>query len=388
MEIMQSHNSRKTHALTAFVVAILAMAAFAANASALPARFFGVVPQSQLSAEDFKVLKEGKVQTMRVPLVWSAVQPKKGGAYNWSTSDPTVELAAKNGIELLPFLIGTPTWAVPNANVPAGGGSKAPAHLPAAGTAGTAWAKFLKAAVAHYGPGGSFWTEHPLVPEVPVNDWQIWNEPNFKYFVAHPNPTEYGQLVKLSAKAIRAEDPTAQIVLAGMFSQPAGGRRAYPGGKKVANSTSPNYFASYFLEQMYKTNPGIKSSFNGVALHPYVPHYARLTPEIEEFRKVLKANGDGAKGLWITELGWSSEPPQGPSNVFAVGKAGQARELKGAFTLLKADQAKFRIAHVYWFSAEDAPETCNFCNGSGLFRNPFIPKKSWFEFVKFTGGTA
>ena len=77
----------------------------------------------------------------------------------------------------------------------------------------------------------------------------------------------------------------------------------------------------------------------------------------------------------------------GPSNVFAVGQSGQARELKGAFTLLSQDQAKFRLTHVYWFSVDDALETCNFCNGSGLFKKGFIPKKSWTEFVKFTGGT-
>ncbi len=73
--------------------------------------------------------------------------------------------------------------------------------------------------------------------------------------------------------------------------------------------------------------------------------------------------------------------------MFAVGAAGQARELKGAFTLLKADAAKFRLQHVYWFSVDDAAETCNFCNGSGLFKKGFVPKKSWTEFTKFTGGT-
>ncbi len=34
-----------------------------------------------------------------------------------------------------------------------------------------------------------------------------------------------------------------------------------------------NYFATDFLTQMYKTTPGIKSKFNGVALHPYAGHY-------------------------------------------------------------------------------------------------------------------
>jgi hypothetical protein len=384
MEGLMLQVSRKTRALAAVLAVVAALGVFAAGAAALPAKFFGVVPQSTLSQEQFNTLQQGGVKTMRVALIWGSIQSKRGGAYDWSSFDPVVERASKSGIELLPFVVGTPSWAVPNATVP-GTSAQAPAHLPATGTAATAWNAFLKAAVARYSAGGTFWSENPLVPQVPVKAWQIWNEPNFKYFVAKPNPTEYGKLVKNSSAAIKSVDPSAQIILAGLFAKPAGGRRL--AGKRVANPTSPNWFASYFLEQMYKTNPGIKSRFQGVALHPYVARYRQLTAEIEETRKVLTASGDGTKGLWITELGWSSEAPQGPSNVFAVGQSGQARELKGAFTLLKADQAKFKIQHVYWFSVDDAAETCNFCNGSGLFKKGFIPKKSWTEFVKFTGGT-
>ncbi|HTT93522.1 MAG TPA: glycosyl hydrolase [Solirubrobacterales bacterium] len=379
--------SRKTRALTAVLAVVVAFGVLAASAAALPAKFFGVVPQSVLSQEQFDTLQQGGVKSMRVSLAWGAVQQKRGGAYEWGSFDPLVERAAKSGIELLPFVIGTPAWAVPNATVPGTGGAVAPAHLPAGGTAASAWSAFLKAAVARYGAGGTFWSENPLVPQVPVKAWQIWNEPNFKYFVAKPNPTEYGKLVKISSAAIKSVDPSAQVVLAGLFSKPAGARRLRENGS-VANKTSPNWFASYFLERMYKTNPGIKSRFQGVALHPYVARYRQLPAEIEEVRRVLTRAGDGSKPLWITELGWSSEPPQGPSNVFAVGASGQARELKGAFTLLKQDQAKYRIQHVYWFSVDDAPETCNFCNGSGLFKKGFVPKKSWAEFVKFTGGTA
>ncbi|MBS1887161.1 MAG: beta-galactosidase [Actinobacteria bacterium] len=362
---------------------VVALGVLAASAAAAPAKFFGVVPQSTLTQEQFNTLEQGGVKEMRVAMIWGAVQPKPG-SYDWSSFDPLVERAAKSGIELLPFVVGAPNWAVPNVTVP-GTGATAPARLPASGPAAAAWSSFLQAAVARYGPNGTFWSENPLLPDKPINAWQIWNEPNFKYFVAKPNPTEYGKLVKASSAAIKAADPTAQVILAGLFAKPAGAR--YLKGKKVMHATSPNWFASYFLEQMYKTNPQIKSSFQGVALHPYVARYRQLTPEIEEVRGVLKRAGDAAKSLWITELGWSSERPQGPSNVFAVGASGQARELKGAFTLLKADAAKFRIKRVYWFSVDDAPETCNFCNGSGLFKKGFVPKKSWTEFTKFTGGT-
>lgn len=377
--------SRKTRALTAIMVVVAALGVLAANAAALPTNFFGVVPQSTLTQEEFNTLKLGGVKEMRTPLIWSAIQPKRNGPYNWTGFDEQVERAAQSGIELLPFLIGTPTWAVPNATVPNAGAAKAPAHLPTTGLGGTAWTKFVKAAVARYETGGAFWTEHPGLPDVGIANWQIWNEPNFKYFVAKPNPSEYGRLVTLSSKAIKSVDPSAQVILAGLFAKPAGARRL--AGKRVANPTSPSWFASYFLEQMYKTNPGIKTKFQGVALHPYVARYRQLPAEIEEVRDVLTAAGDGTKSMWITELGWSSEPPQGPSNVFAVGQSGQARELKGAFTLLSQDAARFRLRHVYWFSVDDAAETCNFCNGSGLFKKGFVPKKSWTEFTKFTGGT-
>ena len=79
--------SRKTRALTAALVVVVALGVFAASAAALPAKFFGVVPQSTLSQEQFNTLKQGGVKTMRVALIWGAVQPKRGGAYEWSSFD-------------------------------------------------------------------------------------------------------------------------------------------------------------------------------------------------------------------------------------------------------------------------------------------------------------
>ncbi len=380
--------TKKTVAL-ALTLALVTVAALAATAQAAPAKFWGVVPQSTLSSEQFQRLGRGGVESVRVPLGWADLQPQSGGQINWSGVDDVVEKAARAGIDVLPTISGAPTWAVPTAAVPGGGGTKAAARLPVKGAAAAAWKVLLSEAVARYGPDGTFWSSHPGVPSRPVRAWQIWNEPNFKYFVAKPNPADYGKLVKLSNSALKSVDPGAQVILAGLFSQPKGGRyvRVVKGKKKVVNATNVNYFASYFLEQMYKSNPGIKSKFTGVSLHPYTGTWQYLTPEIEEVRKVLTANGDGRKGLWITEIGWSSGPPKSDgTNSFAKGPAGQARELKGSFRLLESKQAKWRIQRVYWFSVDDASGVCNFCDGSGLFGPGFSPKKSWFEYVKFTGG--
>jgi len=380
------HPTRKTAAL-ALVLALLGTLTFAAGAQALPAKFWGVVPQTSFGEEHFERLARGGVESVRVSLGWADLQPQPNGPIQWGGVDSLVEKAALSGVDVLPTISGAPTWAIPTARVQGGGGAKAPARLPVTGAAAGGWRSLLIQAVERYGPDGQFWATHPGVPVKPIRSWQIWNEPNFKFFVARPNPAEYGKLVKLSYSALKAADPGAQLVLAGLFSQPLGGRfiRVEGKKKKLLHPTSINYFASYFLEQMYKSNPGIKSRFSAVALHPYTETWKYLTPEIEEVRSVLTASHDAAKALWITELGWSSGPPRS-NDAFAKGPAGQAAELRGAFRLLTAKAAIWRIKRLYWFSVEDAKGYCNFCDGTGLFTEAFQPKKSWFEYVKFAGG--
>ena len=371
--------TRIARACVAVCAACLSLGVFAGAAQAVPANFWGVVFQAEPTEIQFQRLDRGGVDSMRLPIDWSGVQRQRGGPYDWGQVDQVVKRASAAGIEVLPFLNGAPTWAVPQARVP-GTSLKAPARLPVSGPAAGAWTAFLKAAVARYGPRGTLWAENPSIPPRPIRAWQIWNEPNFKYFVARPNPAQYGKLVKLSSSAIKSADPGAKIVLAGLFARPI---------EATFKKKPPQaYFAKDFLQKMYKSTPGIKSKFQGVALHPYTGTYKNLSPYIEEFLSVLKANHDTRKGLWLTEVGWSSSRPvPGQSNTFNKGPQGQVTQLKGAFRILEKNQAKWHIQRLYWFSVDDQAGSCNFCDGSGLFGEGFVPKKSWFAYVKFAGDT-
>jgi hypothetical protein len=350
------------------------------NALAVPANFWGVSPQAPPTVEQLQRLQRGGVDSIRIGIPWSAVQPNEGGTPNWSAVDSLVAGAAQAGLNVLPFVYEAPAWAVPRVKVPGPTSARAPKTLPVKSAAERdAWSAFLVLAAERYGPGGRFWSEHPTLSAEPIRTWQIWNEPNFKYFVARPNPADYGKLVKISFAALRSVDAGAQVVLAGMFSQPIEATR---------NFRPPQaYFAADFLERMYRSTPGIKSRFQGVALHPYTGNFRRLAPEIEEFRRALKRNHDAGKGLWITEIGWSSEPFGQEHDSFAKGPGGQARELKSAFSLFVHNAVKWRLKRIYWFSVDDAPGVCNFCGGSGLFSQGFVPKKSWYAYVHFAGGT-
>jgi hypothetical protein len=357
----------------ALALAALGTAATASPAAAVPSNFWGVVPQITPSAEQFQRLKAGGVDSIRAAISWGSVQPTPNGPFDFAGTDSIIAAAAAARLDVLPFLSGAPSWAVPFERR-----YGSPRFLPVRNSKQRfSWKRFVGQVVLRYGPRGTFWTENPSLPRRPIHVWQIWNEPNFKYFVARPNPLEYGKLVKISSAAIKAIDPGAQVVLGGLFARPieATFRRNPPQA----------YFAADFLDQMYRGTPGIKSKFQGIALHPYTGSYKNLTSRIEEVRLALSANRDAGKGLWITELGWSSKPPRG-GNSFAKGLQGQAVQLKGAFRLLLAKRNKWHVQRIYWFSVDDLPGACNFCDGSGLFSKGFKPKPAWQAFVGFTGG--
>lgn len=373
------HLRFRTRAWTATLsVAVVALAAAPSAAQAVPGKFWGVVPQSTPSAEQLQRLKRGGVDSLRIPISWSSVQSVNGGAFDWGATDSLIGAAATAGIEVLPFLYGAPTWAVPSAVVPGSHGTvRAPKVLPVVNAAQrSGWQRFVREAVLRYGPAGSFWAENPAVPPRPIRVWQIWNEPNFKYFVVRPNPAQYGKLVNLSYAAARSADGGAKIVLAGLFAHPI------EATKKLRPKQA--YFAADFLNRMYDSTPGIKRKFHGVALHPYTGEFQTLIPYIDEIRAALAAHRDVGKGLWLTELGWSSQPPRA-GNSFAKGRKGQVTQLKGAFRLLRANQRRWRLKRIYWFSVTDQVGSCNFCDGSGLFTEAFVPKPSWRAYVGFAG---
>jgi len=361
--------SRARLLLATFAVASCGLLGLASSAAAVPANFWGVVPQLPPSTEILQRLHRGGVDSIRVPVSWGSVQPERNGEWNWSDADTLIGAAAGARLNILPFLSTAPGWAVPT-DRRWGSSRFLPVRNP---KQRSGWKRFVIEAIRRYGPRGAFWREHPELPARPIHVWQVWNEPNFKYFVARPNPAEYGKLVKLTYAAAKAADRRAKLILGGLFARPI----------EATFKVRPRqaYFASTFLQQMYRRTPGIRSKFQGVALHPYTGSWKNLPARIEEVRRVLIRNRDQRKPLYITEMGWSSEPPEA-KNSFNKGVRGQARELRGAFRLLRNRQHRWNIRGVYWFSISDYAGLCNFCGGAGLFHED-RPKPAWNAYRAF-----
>ena len=171
-------------------------------------------------------------------LNWAVAEPSRG-QYDWAPSDALVSLASVNDVELLPVVIYAPQWARQHpdqgASVP-----KNPAD----------YARFMTALIGRYGPNGSFWAEHPELPQAADPHLADLERAASALPVRRQRDEEdyakaYGQLLRPAYKAVKKADPGAKVVLAGLAN------RSYA-----------------YLNALYRRGK-IRGSFDIAALHPY-----------------------------------------------------------------------------------------------------------------------
>jgi hypothetical protein len=345
----------------ALALVLLAALVVPSAASATRTEFYGIVQTATLDNQDIQGMLSARVRTTRFILNWGWVQPTQS-AFKWKSSDEFIGALAAHGIRAVPSVWGNPGWL-------AGSGSTPPLY---GDKAENAWRALLRALVSRYGPGGAYWNGpyHQQfgthAEALPVQSWEIWNEPNLKkFFAPYPSPGNYARLVQISAGAIRSKAPGAKIVLAGM-----------PGFGDVT--------AWDFLKQFYAV-PNIKNYFDAAALHPYASTISTMQTEIQNVRNVMKSHADGTTPLWITEIAWGSAPPD--SFGINKGPAGQATFLKRAFKLVLAHRTKWNIQRLFWYHWRD-PKTsraaCSFCGSAGLLKFDRTPKPAYSAFTSFT----
>jgi hypothetical protein len=364
-------------AACAAAIAVLACAVAPTSTSAAgPRSFWGVIPINELSSSEIDRMGAGNVGTLRLLTLWPTIETKPDG-YDWSYIDFVVANAAANDIEMLPFPYGTPEWVKVDCH---GLNDELCQRVPPLSSkqAKTAWRDFLGDLVGRYGPAGTFWTDTSDAydpPYVPITQWQIWNEPSSQtYFRPRPKPRRYAKLVKLSHDAITDVDPEAEIVLAGLFPEPEGGKK---------------FRLAPYLSSFYDVR-GIGKSFDSAALHPYARTIKGLKGQIANVRRQMRRGRVARKPLWISEIGWGSDPPVA-NRPLIKGEEGQKQMLEKSFELLVHRRGRWQLAGVAWYAWRDPGygyENCPFCSSAGLFKENGNPKPAWQSYVDFTGGSS
>lgn len=281
--------------------------------------------QKELDAY-FKALEDLGVSWVRWDIDWEEVQPGNTDDYRWEATDRVATTAQKNGIRSLGIITYAPDWAE-DEDCP--DGEKCPPTDPAA------FARFARTVAARY---GDF-----------VSAWEIWNEPNHRdYWYPEPDAGDYAQILRAAYTEIKAVDPDAIVVSAGLTDM----------GNEDGVSISPADYVRY----MYRA--GAKDHFDALALHPYTyPGYDYGWPQVSAIWEIMEGEGDAGKKIWITEYG---APTGGSGRAVEIGGSGfsygkdfmsekaQASMAESIFAF-KASNPD-HIGNVFWYTLCDSSD--------------------------------
>lgn len=301
-------------------------------------------PDQSISEEEVDVVQHSGATFYRMLLT----RARTANGTDWTYYDLLFERASKRGITILPYLLqGSGVYPGPSLYAD--------------------WGSWVKKVIQRYGSGGKFWSEHSSIPYMPVNTWEVWNEPNKPE--NNPggvrDPEAFASFFIFSSTEIHAVQPGAQVLVGGLY---------------LGNWTEPSM--EDYVSRMYNVS-GMASAINGLAIHPYGftsgQQITEFANEVINIRTVLNRRPLGSsKPLWITELGWPVEYE------YAVDPPTQAELLRLSFNWVKSVAASYNIQALTWHNARDYPtEKWDFHSGlrdlNGLFR------PAWYSFQEQTG---
>jgi hypothetical protein len=205
--------------------------------------------------------------------------------------------------------------------------------------------------------------------------YEVWNEEDETLFWGpSPSAAQYAAILKAAYPRIKAADPQAQVLLGPLTGNDYG-----------------------FLQQLYDSGAG--GSFDAAAVHTDTAclvespstFYRDPNGSIGQFsflgfrsvHDVMTANGDGAKSIWMSELGWTTTTSTCARGMWAgqkpsgVSEAAQATDLKEAYHCL-GDYPY--VSTALWFTLKDATGNGDELDNYGLERLDGSHKASWDAF--------
>jgi hypothetical protein len=291
----------------------------------------------------WSLMARSGVESVRTVFSWARAQPDPGET-DFAYTDRIVGLAARRGIELLPVVRTTPSWAALN---PFAQGS--PPRYP------SDYAAYLTALIERYGPAGSYWAEHPRLPRLPIRSWQIWNEPHLNLWWntdgRSPNAwaREYAALLKASKAAVDRADPGATVVLSALAD-----------------------FAWRHLARLNRFN--VDRYYDVAAINLFTARPAYVIRGVRLFRRVMRRGDAARKPVWVTEATWPagrgrvSRPQAAWQRAWYTTDAGMAKRLRSIYALAARKRRKLRLGKVVWYTWSSAYRDNDLFDYAGLIR--------------------
>jgi hypothetical protein len=137
-----------------------------------------------------------------------------------------------------------------------------------------------------YGRNGSFWTEHPELPYLPVESYEIGNEPDITpttpmdgTSLHYSNPADFALVYEAARRALHSIDPQARAVVGGLIDSGS-----------VTLSDAERYLAPI-------------GAVDAVGFHPYLYDVQAMKDDTQSLREWLNNHGHADVPLDISEFG-------------------------------------------------------------------------------------
>ena len=307
---------------------------------------------------ELDLLVAAGANTVRIDIGWSTLEQDGNGALNLpyvQKADTFFAHARARNLKVIATFFTAPCWA-----------SRAPPEAKLGCSAGW-WDRgvgyYPPINVADFADAAAWvaqrWGDYMAAIE-------IWNEPNYIGWFNTPTPeADYVAMLRAAYPRIKAVKPALPVL-----------------GPAMLASDAP------FLERLYAA--GIGGYFDGLSLRPFNqgrdPYDITLPPfgaahvyltGVPWVRDLMIAHGDGAKRMWITELGWSSCAPG--TSVWCITPDLQARYLADAFRIIRDRWDYVESVSVYNLRNKGT-DPLDRETQMGLLHRDFTPKPSYFAF--------
>ncbi len=249
----------------------------------------------EVADRDLGLMKDAGFTWVKQWFAWQDIEGAGRGQFDWTRTDRIVDQVEAHGLKLL-------VRASPAADKPFWGGNP-PENA-------DLFAEFVGAMAQRY--------------RGRIQAYQIWNEPNLSREWGNKpvDPAGYARLLQKSYQAIKAADPNAIVVTAGMAPTTADQADAMYDEKfyrqmyEAMGGNSDGYFdmlgvhgAGYAVAP--ETDPAsIASNPKFYNNDPSSPERLRVYSfrHIEDIRRIMEQYGDADKKVVVLEFGWTFDP--------------------------------------------------------------------------------
>lgn len=201
----------------------------------------------------------------RLEILWPSIQPRKG-TFDWSLTDQKMALATARHLDILGLFDGSARWNL-NCRPGASSGTCPPRNY-------DDWKTFVSEAATHY--------------KGIIHYYEIRNEVDANFFWTG-TPADYAHLYSVAYDAIKAVDPTAKVLNAGL-----------------AGSKNPDDTRTWLKQVLSDPSYPIRNKIDIANVH-LRGTTDEVIQSLIQYRSGFTSQGITGD-LWITEFGYPADP--------------------------------------------------------------------------------